>query len=111
VVLSACSSGQRPIAGRGLKELPGDDLFGLQAAFFRAGARRVLGTLWPVDSPAARKIATAFHAHLAADELCGPAMALQASVLDYLSQADIRTRKIYFWAPFFLSVLGRQKSD
>jgi CHAT domain-containing protein len=111
VVLSACCSGQRAIAGRGLKELPGDDLFGLQAAFFRAGARRVLGTLWPVDSSAARRIATGFHARLAAHPGCAPEVALQASMRDYLSQAGIGTRKIYFWAPFFLSVLGRAKSD
>jgi CHAT domain-containing protein len=32
VVLSACCSGQRPISGRGMQELPGDELFGLQAA-------------------------------------------------------------------------------
>jgi CHAT domain-containing protein len=111
VVLSACCSGHRPIDGRGLKELPGDDLFGLQAAFFRAGARRILGTLWPVDSVAARRIATGFHARLAADKLCDPEVALQTSVRDYLSQADMRTRKVYFWAPFFLSVLGRAKSN
>ncbi len=53
VVLSACSSGQRPIAGRGMAELPGDELFGLQAAFFATGARRLLCSLWAVDSPAA----------------------------------------------------------
>jgi CHAT domain-containing protein len=42
VVLSACHSGQRAIARRGV-ELMGDDIFGLQAAFFTAGAARVLG--------------------------------------------------------------------
>jgi hypothetical protein len=34
-------------------------------------------------------------------------VALQASVRDYLSQSDLHTRKVYFWAPFFLSVFGR----
>ena len=107
IVLSACWSGQRPIRGRGLKELPGDDLFGLQAAFFRAGARRVLASLWMAEDFAARQITTGFHARLAADKTCHVEVALQASVRDYLSQADIHTRKIYFWAPFFLSVFGR----
>jgi CHAT domain-containing protein len=111
VVLSACSSGQRPIAGRGMAELPGDDLFGLQAAFFRAGAHRVLATLWPVDSTAALKITTGFHARMAAEEACDPEMALQKAICDYLKKAGIQGRKIYFWAPFFLSVLGRAKSD
>jgi hypothetical protein len=110
VVLSACSSGQRPIAGRGLPELPGDDLFGLQAAFFRAGAHRVLATLWPVGSVAARRIMTGFHARLAADDAADPETALQQAICDYLKQATLATRKIYFWAPFFLSVLGRART-
>jgi hypothetical protein len=111
VVLSACSSGQRPIAGRGMTELPGDDLFGLQAAFFRAGAHRILATLWPVASLAARKITVGFHARLAADKGCDAELALQGSICNYLRQAGIQARKIYFWAPFFLSVLGRAKSN
>jgi CHAT domain-containing protein len=109
VVLSACSSGQRPIRGRGLEELPGDDLFGLQAALFRAGVRRVIGTLWIVDSSAARRISRGFHAHLAADKNCRAEVALQASVNDYLSQANVHRRRIYYWAPFFLSVFGRSE--
>jgi len=31
-----------------------------QAAFFREGARRVLGTLWPVSSQAAPQISVSF---------------------------------------------------
>jgi CHAT domain-containing protein len=110
IVLSACSSGQRPIDGRGLKELPGDELFGLQAAFFRAGAHKIVGTLWPVDSEAARTIMTGFHARLADGKVCDPDCALQASVCEYIAQADIQTSDVYFWAPFFLSALGRVQS-
>jgi CHAT domain-containing protein len=109
VVLSACCSGHRPISGRGLKELPGDDLFGLQAAFFRAGAHEIVSTLWPVDSDAACKIMMGFHAQLSGRKTCDAEMALQAAVCDYLAQTDIRTSKIYFWAPFFLSVLGKKR--
>lgn len=43
VVLSACHSGQRAIAGRDRAELPGDDIFGLQSAFFQSGVRSILG--------------------------------------------------------------------
>ena len=105
VVLSACCSGQRPISGRGMQELPGDDLFGLQAAFFAAGARRVLCSLWPVDSQIAYRIMTGVHRHVAQGE--PPELALQTAVKDYLKTAGIQTRKIYYWAPFFLSTLGR----
>jgi CHAT domain-containing protein len=107
VVLSACCSGQRPISGRGMQELPGDELFGLQAAFFRAGARRVLGTLWPVASQAARQISTSFHSQLASGKCGDPETALQKAICDYLATAGVLSRKVYFWAPFFLSAIGR----
>jgi CHAT domain-containing protein len=106
VVLSACCSGQRPMFRRDIREeLPGDDLFGLQAAFFAAGARQILSALWPVDDAAALRIMTAFHGHLAdgGDE----ETALQRAVLDYRSTVDAG---VYFWAPFFLAGLGRPVS-
>ena len=105
VVLSACCSGQRPISGRGMAELPGDDMFGLQDAFITAGARQVVGTLWPVDSEAAAAITTALHRYRLAGE---PAdLALQHAVCDYLRQAGVLKRNVYYWAPFFLTVVGR----
>jgi hypothetical protein len=111
VVLSACYSGQRPIAGRGMQEIPGDELFGLQAAFFRAGARRVLGTLWPVDSLAARQISTSFHSELARGRCGDPETALQKAICDYLVTAGVLGRQVYYWAPFFLSAIGRPDDD
>jgi CHAT domain-containing protein len=109
VVLSACFSGQRSIGGRGLPELPGDDLFGLQAAFFAAGARQVLGALWPVESDVAYPLLTAFHHH----SLAGmpPDLALQRATVDYLDRAGIRLRKTYFWAPYFLTATGRRSQN
>jgi CHAT domain-containing protein len=105
VVLSACCSGQRAIKGRGMDELPGDDLFGLQAAFFAAGARWVLGSLWPVHSGVARTMMTAFHRLLLVGQ--APDVALQSAIIEYLSGAGLRMRKSFFWAPFFLSAVGR----
>ncbi len=105
VVLSACCSGQRPISGRGMQELPGDELFGLQAAFFAAGARRIVSALWPVDSRAAVPITIAFHRRYA--QGASAEEALQKAVIDYIKQAGTLTRKIYYWAPFFLSAMGR----
>lgn len=47
VVLSACDTGLNRLTH-------GDELFGLTRAFFAAGARSLLVTLWPVDDAAAR---------------------------------------------------------
>ena len=104
VVLSACDSGQRALGGRGLAELPGDDLFGLQAALFEAGARSVVGALWPVDDRVAPVIMARLHDGLAAG--VAPDLALQAALVHYLAQPDAR-RRIYFWAPLFITSLGR----
>ena len=104
VVLSACCSGQRPVFRREVREeLPGDDLFGLQAAFFAAGARQILSALWPVDDAAALRIMTAFHGHLAGGSV-DYETALQRAVVDYRSSVDAA---VYLWAPFFLAGLGR----
>lgn len=105
VVLSACCSGQRAISGRGMDELPGDDLFGLQAAFFAAGARQVIGALWPVKTQEARSIMSAFYRALLAG---APAdVALQQAIIEHLKTARLHLRHTYYWAPFFLSVVGR----
>lgn len=107
VVLSACSSGQRPISGRGMEELPGDELFGLQAAFFMAGARKILSALWPVDDAAATQITITFHRHIIEER--PPEVALQLAMKEYLTimQTNLRSKKVYYWAPFFLSTMGR----
>jgi len=102
VVLSCCFAGSRPVAGRGLQYLPGDDLFGLQAAFFAAGARRVLGALWPVDDEAGKRLMLLFHRRLADQE---PARALQSATLAYLREAPEERQHPAYWAPFFLTEL------
>jgi hypothetical protein len=57
VLLVACCSGQRAIGGMGIHLWPGDDLFGLQAAFRDAGARQVIGSLWNAEVGAAKTMA------------------------------------------------------
>ena len=104
VVLSACDSGQRALGGRGLAELPGDDLFGLQSALFQAGVDTVVGALWPVDDRVAPAIVAKLHEGLAAG--VAPDLALQAALLHHLAQPGAR-RGIYFWAPLFVTSLGR----
>ena len=104
VVLSACDSGQRALGGRGLAELPGDDLFGLQSALFQAGVGTVVGALWPVDDRVAPGIVGKLHEGLAAG--LAPDLALQAALRHHLAQPGAR-RGIYFWAPLFVTSLGR----
>jgi CHAT domain-containing protein/tetratricopeptide (TPR) repeat protein len=101
VVLSACYSGERAIGARGMEELPGDDLLGLQRAFFIAGAKAVLGSLWPADSDAAVEVMRAFHRSLAKGLF--PDVALQTAIVSYLKKASEIERPIYYWAPFFIS--------
>ncbi|MDQ6728557.1 MAG: CHAT domain-containing protein, partial [Actinomycetota bacterium] len=104
VALGSCDSGQRAIAGRGLAELPGDELFGLPAAFLAAGARSVLAAAWPADNTTAAILMAYWHRHLAAGE---PAdVALRHAQCDFLAQADLKTKRAYFWAPFFLVSIG-----
>ena len=101
VVLSSCFAGSRATAGRELDYVPGDDLFGFQAAFFAAGTRRVLGALWAVDDRAGTRLMTDFHRHLMRTE--EPAEALAQSMRDYLAQAVGDRRQPRYWAPFFLT--------
>jgi CHAT domain-containing protein len=104
VVLSACHSGERAIELRDLGELPGDDIFGLQAALFRSGVRSVLGTLWLVETTSSSPITRAFHKHHAEGK---PAeVALQLAVKDYLANAKEKQRGVFYWAPYFISTLG-----
>lgn len=104
VVLSACFSGQRALSLPGLESLPGDDLFGLQAAFFQAGAQSVVGALWPLDDESAARILPRLHRALAAG--VAPDLALQEALKRecVASPPD----DIYRWAPLFLSSLGRR---
>jgi hypothetical protein len=102
VVLSACWSASRPFSGRGMDELPGDEMFGLQAAFFAAGARRVLGALWPVQDETAYQVMVQFHQHLA--EGRPPETALRLAMLSLLDSST-GERELRDWAPFYIVAL------
>jgi CHAT domain-containing protein len=104
VVLSACHSGQRAIARHGT-ELIGDDIFGLQAALFAAGAAGVLGALWPADSPTAAQLMADFHERYAMG--VAPDVALQSAMINRLDQATTLTSAAYYWAPFYIAAVAR----
>ena len=99
VVLSACFAGARPQEVRGFEELVADDMYGLQSAFFSAGARSVLGALWPVEDEAGKLLMVDFHRFLREHP---PAEALRLATLAYLESAPEKRRESVYWGSFFL---------
>lgn len=105
VVLTACFAGQRAISGRGRAEQPGDELFGISAAFLDARCRSVLAPAWPADHEAISQIITEFHRGLAQGF---PAdIALAQAQRAFLDTADFVNRPAYYWAPLVLTAIGR----
>jgi CHAT domain-containing protein len=96
VVLSACDS------GLGAK-IPGEGLVGLPHAFLRAGAGKVLASLWPVNDPAAPVLMRVLYQGMLQDGL-SPEAALQRAQLRLA--ADPKWRQPYYWAGFVLVGAG-----
>jgi len=90
-----------------MDELPGDDIFGLQSALFKAGVASVLGSLWIVEEQSSSAILRSVHRHLA-DGVDSPE-ALRRAVKEYLSGAPARANGVYFWAPWFISSLANTR--
>ena len=86
-------------------ELPGDEMFGLPAAFLEAGSRAVLAPAWPADDECTASIMIGFHRRLAAGQ--APDLALQAAQCEFLDGASSIRRHAYFWSGLFLLSLGR----
>jgi CHAT domain-containing protein len=105
VVLSACDTGSASGAGR-------EAISGLGAAFFYAGSRALLVSLWPVETTSARHLTTGIFARQQADHRLGRAQALREAILALMDSPgliDPRTGKVaasyahpMFWAPFIL---------
>jgi CHAT domain-containing protein len=89
-VLSGCQTG----LGR---ELRGEGLVGLTQAFFRAGARRLVVSLWNVRDRATAELMARFYRDLLAGGL-PPAAALRDAQLALRSQPSWRSP--YYWAGF-----------
>jgi CHAT domain-containing protein len=60
VILSACSTGQRPSEIQGV-DLTGDDIVGLPGALLEAGARSILVSIPPAREDAAMQFMTVYH--------------------------------------------------
>lgn len=90
LVLSGCQT------GAGLLE-KGEGVTGLASAFFFAGARSILLSLWNVNDKAAASFMKSFYRHFAAGE--GKAAALRKAKLEMLAGAYGHP---YYWASFVL---------
>jgi CHAT domain-containing protein len=92
VTVSTCrSAGARTFAGEGL--------VGLSWAFLSAGAKRVVGGLWPVEDASTADVMTELYRRIAAGD--EPEAALRESKLALL-HSDTAYRKPYYWAPFVI---------
>jgi CHAT domain-containing protein len=105
VVLSACNSG-------GSDGLGAEALSGLGQAFFYAGTKALLATMWPVESTSAKKLTTKLFQCQKDDIKLTRAQALRKSMLYLIESSGLKdnaTGKIIasyahplFWAPFIL---------
>ena len=92
VVLSACNT------ARGTN-VPGEGLLGLTRAFFYAGAKRVVATLWPVDDGATAGLMKNFYQGMLTERL-SPAAALRAAQIAAWKTKS--THSPYYWAGFVI---------
>jgi tetratricopeptide (TPR) repeat protein len=92
VVLSGCDTGLG-------QEVRGEGLIGLTRAFFYAGARRVLVSLWPVEDQATAELMRRFYREVLENGR-RPAAALQAAQNDL--RREPRWESPYSWAGFIL---------
>jgi CHAT domain-containing protein len=110
VVLSACNTGAAE--GKGAEAISG-----LGRAFFYAGTRAILVSMWPVETTSARELTTGLFRYQQADQNLSRARALQKSALALIDGAgfkDPASGKIaasyahpFFWAPFIVVGDGR----
>ena len=110
VVLSACNTGAAHGAGA-------EAVSGLGRAFFYAGTRAILVSMWPVETTSAEKLTTGLFRYQKEDTTLSRARALRESILALISGPgfkDKATGKIVasyahpiFWAPFIIVGDGR----
>jgi CHAT domain-containing protein len=105
VVLSACNTGAAE--GKGAEAISG-----LGRAFFYAGTRAILVSMWPVETTSARDLTTGLFRYQQAEQTLSRARALQKSVLALIDGPGLKdpaSGKIaasyahpLFWAPFIV---------
>ncbi|MCX5855084.1 MAG: CHAT domain-containing protein [Deltaproteobacteria bacterium] len=105
VILSACNTGAADGAGA-------EAISGLGRAFFYAGTRAILASMYPVETTSAKKLVTQLFELQKKDRTLTRARALQESMLELINSPgliDENSGKIVasyahplFWAPFVL---------
>jgi len=110
VVLSACNTGASE--GEGAEAVSG-----LGRAFFYAGTRAVLVTMWPVETTSAKNLMTGLFSHYAREKDLPRAQALRKSITELIDSQGMKesdTGKTvasyahpFFWAPYIIMGDGR----
>jgi len=105
VVLSACNTGAADGAGA-------EAVSGLGRAFFYAGTRAILVSMWPVETTSARNLTTRLFQYQKEGKEFSRARALRKSILELIDGPGLKdnaTGKIVasyahplFWAPFII---------
>jgi CHAT domain-containing protein len=105
VVLSACNTGAADGAGA-------EAVSGLGRAFFYAGTRAILVSMWPVETTSAKRLTTGIFDYQNRDKSLSRARALQKSMLDLIDNQHFKDKSAnknvasyahpFFWAPFIL---------
>jgi CHAT domain-containing protein len=105
VVLSACNTGAADGAGA-------EAVSGLGRAFFYAGTRAILVSMWPVETTSARNLTTRLFHYQRHGKRISRARALRKSILELIDGQGLKdnsTGKIIasyahpiFWAPFII---------
>jgi CHAT domain-containing protein len=105
VVLSACNTGAA--SGEGVEAVSG-----LGRAFFYAGTRAALVTMWPVETTSSHKLVAGIFISQKNDQSLSRAQALRKSMLDLIDKGNLieePTGNIvasyahpFFWAPFVI---------
>ena len=104
VVLSACNTGAAEGAGA-------EVVSGLGRAFFYAGTRAVLVSMWPVETSSAKKLTTSLFRHQKENPALSKAQAHQMAMLELIEGPGMRDEggriiasyaHPFFWAPFII---------
>ena len=91
VVLSACETAMG-------KQIKGEGNLSLARAYFQAGAKSVIASLWAVNDESTARIMIDFYKYLGKGKRKDEA--LQQAKLDYLAWADPAYQHPYYWAGF-----------